>query len=167
MLNWISPLKEPLARLKTQLCPVAVPALPGSQAFLCKTQQIVPVQCAHLKYLESAIKKCPYFSSLSMKYMHNIQESYKKIILLAIMSHLTESLKAHSTIHQAQEHPSGYVCITSLKKSRKESWEQPRAERTATLASWPRRALPADLQTFLQQVFLSTAAAIQNCLPAA
>lgn len=55
-----------------------------------------------------------------MKYMHNIPESYKEIILLAIISHLTESLKAHSTIHQAQTYPSEYVCI-ALKKRAKRS----------------------------------------------
>lgn len=56
-----------------------------------------------------------------MKYMHNIPESYKEIILLAIISHLTESLKAHSTIHQAQTYPSEYVCIASLKERAKRS----------------------------------------------
>lgn len=102
-----------------------------------------------------------------MKYMHNIPESYKEIILLAIISHLTESLMAHSTIHQAQTYPSEYVCIASLKKkSKKESWEQPRAQHIATLTSWTHRGLPGDLQTLLQQDLPSTTAAIQNCLPA-
>lgn len=57
MLNWISPLKEPPSRLKMQLCPVVVPrtALPGSQACLCKTQEIVPMQHINLKYLGRAI----------------------------------------------------------------------------------------------------------------
>lgn len=147
--------------------PSGSPSLTWKPGFLMQDTTDCPSTMHSSKILGKCYKKCPYFSSLSMKYMHNIQESYKKIILLAIMSHLTESLKAHSTIHQAQEYPSGYVYIASLKKSKKESWEQPRAERTATLASWPRRALPAALQTFPQQVFLSTAAAIQNCLPAA
>ena len=50
--SWGDPHKE------VQLCPVAMPitALPGSQAFLCKTQQTVPIQHIHLKYLESATK---------------------------------------------------------------------------------------------------------------
>lgn len=119
------------------------------------------------KILGKCYKKCPYFSSLSMKCMHNIQESYKKIILLAIISHLTESLKADSTIHQAQEYPSGYVYIASLKKSKNEFREHLRAERAATFASWPHKDLPGDLQSLPQQVFPSMAPAIQNCLPAA
>lgn len=78
-----------------------------------------PYTTHSFKTLGKCYKKCPYFSSLSMKYMHNVQESYKKIILLAITSHLTESLKARSTIHQAQEYPGGYAYIASLKKEQK------------------------------------------------
>lgn len=152
------------------------PTMPGGSAnnsftwklgFLMQDTRACPHTTHWFKILGKCYKKCPYFSSMSMKGMHNIQESYKKIILLAIISHLTKSLKAHSTIHQAQEYPSGYVYIASLKKSKRESWEQLRAQRTATLASRPRRGLSGDLQTLPQQVFLSRAAAIPNCLPAA
>jgi len=106
-----------------------------------------PYTTHSFKILGKCYKKCPYFSSLSVKYMHNSQVSYKKIILLAIISHLTESLKAHSTIHQAQEYPSGHAYITSFKKSKKEFWEQPRAWRAAPLPSQPRRGLPGDPQS--------------------
>lgn len=69
-----------------------------------------------------------------MKCMHNNQEIFKKIILLAIISHLTRSLKAHSTIHQAQEYPSGNAYTAALEKSKKESQEQLRAQWATTLA---------------------------------
>lgn len=104
------------------------PTLPGGTASnsltwepgcLMQDTRDCPYTTHSFKTLGKCYKKCPYFSSLSMKYMHNVQESYKKIILLAITYHLTESLKARSTIHQAQEYPGGYAYIASLKKEQK------------------------------------------------
>lgn len=97
-----------------------------------------PCTTHSFKILGKCYKKCPYFSSLTMKCMHNIQESYQKVILLAIIPHLTESLKAHSIIHQAQKYPSGYVYIASLKREQKEYWEQP--EQSTLLHSPPGHA---------------------------
>lgn len=52
--DWISPLKETPARLKTQICPGNSPTWkPG---FLLQGREIVPTQCIHLKHLENTIK---------------------------------------------------------------------------------------------------------------
>lgn len=96
-----------------------------------------------------------------MKYMHNIQEDN------FIGYNIPPYWVPEGTLHNLPSTGvSQQVCLhCCFKIEQKESWEQPRADHTSTLASWPCRDLPGNLQTLLQQVFLSMATAIQNRLP--